>query len=224
MSSTFSQPEQRSKLGIFAWILHQFFQLLYHQLAWAYDLIAWIVSLGKWKGWVLSIIPYLHGSTILELGHGPGHLQIALNQAGKHCFGLDQSKQMSAQALRRLKRNGCPIYLMCASSEQLPLPTNSIPQIVATFPSEYISSRNTLAEIYRVLHPGSSAVILLLAWITGKSILERLAAWLFRVTGETPEWKDQYLDPARAAGFIAQSDLIKLPTSKLLIIRLRKPD
>jgi ubiquinone/menaquinone biosynthesis C-methylase UbiE len=224
MNSILPQPEKRIALRFFAWFLRRFFDLLYHQFSWAYDYVAWTVSLGLWKDWILSVIPYLHDATILELGHGPGHLQIALHQAGKRCFGLDQSKQMSSQARRRLRRSGLPAHLLRARSEQLPFPANSFPQIVVTFPSEYIADKDTLAEIYRVLLPGSSAVVLLLAWITGKSILDRLAAWLFRVTGETPVWKDEDLTPARAAGFIVQSEFITFPTSKLLVVQLCKPN
>ena len=48
-----------------------FFHLLYHPFAWAYDLIAWTVSLGRWKDWVESVVPFIKGMRVLELGHGP---------------------------------------------------------------------------------------------------------------------------------------------------------
>jgi len=35
---------------------------------------------------------------------GPGHLQVALNEAGMQAFGLDESRQMGRQARRRLCR------------------------------------------------------------------------------------------------------------------------
>ena len=61
-------------------LLRIFFQLLYHPFAWAYDLVAGLVSLGRWKSWVLCGLPLLAGR-VLEIGFGPGHLQAAL-QAG----------------------------------------------------------------------------------------------------------------------------------------------
>src|SRR5689334_21291852 len=59
-------------------LLHIFFYLLYHPFAAAYDLVASTVSLGRWKDWILSVIPFLEGNQILEIGHGPGHLQRVL--------------------------------------------------------------------------------------------------------------------------------------------------
>ena len=51
-----------------------FFHLLYHPFAFTYDLVAATVSFGDWKNWVYSILPFINGTRILELGHGPGHL------------------------------------------------------------------------------------------------------------------------------------------------------
>ena len=52
-----------------------FFHLLYHPFAFTYDLVAAVVSFGQWKNWGQSILPFIDGTRILELGHGPGHLQ-----------------------------------------------------------------------------------------------------------------------------------------------------
>ena len=59
-------------------LLRLFFLLLYHQFAFTYDLVAAVVSFGRWKDWVMSVIPFIEGNRILEIGHGPGHLQRAL--------------------------------------------------------------------------------------------------------------------------------------------------
>lgn len=219
-----SYPIHRSIPRLLTWILNIFFRLLYNQFALTYDCVAWVVSLGQWKKWISTVIPYLHESPILELGHGPGHLQIALKQSGKHCFGLDLSRYMSQQAYRRLRCHHLPAHLIRARSQQLPFSSNSLPQIVSTFPSEYIADPESLSEIYRVLVPGGSAVILLAAWITGRSILDRLASWLFHVTGQSPVWRDYYLCPAREAGFNVRSEFQPLPKSTLLLIHLTKPE
>jgi hypothetical protein len=65
-------------------------------------------------------------------------------------------------------------------------------------------------------------VILALAWITGNTVLEKAAAWLFRVTGEAPDWKDCFLDPVRKAGFQAQVEWVELKSSRLVIILANK--
>jgi ubiquinone/menaquinone biosynthesis C-methylase UbiE len=222
MTTAPPKPEQGLFSRLLTWFLRIFFHFLYHQFAWTYDLVAWAVSLGQWKTWIGSVIPYLNRTLVLELGHGPGHLQVALSQEGIPSIGLDSSKQMGWQARRRLLSLHIPANLVNARSQQLPFPSEAIPQIVATFPSEYINNAQTLSEIYRVLIPGGSAIILLFAWITGQQALERVAAWLFRVTGESPIWNDAFLFPARAVGFVAHSESISLPRSKVLLIHLLK--
>jgi ubiquinone/menaquinone biosynthesis C-methylase UbiE len=222
MTTAPPKPEQGFFFRLLAWFLRRFFQLLYHQFAWAYDLVAWTVSLGQWNTWIRSAIPYLHSSLVLELGHGPGHLQVAFNQAGVHSIGIDLSKQMNRQACHRMRKMHIQPNLIYARTQQLPLPSETIPQIVATFPSEYISDPRSLNEMHRVLVPGGSVIILLFAWITGQKAQERFAAWLFRVTGESPIWEDAFLNPARVVGFVAHSEFILLPRSKLLLLHLQK--
>ena len=66
-------------------LLRFFFYLLYHSFAFAYDLVAASVSLGRWKDWVLSVVPFIEGNRVLEIGHGPGHLQRGPAQPGLVC-------------------------------------------------------------------------------------------------------------------------------------------
>jgi len=221
--------KQQAKQVIFShllsWFLRGFFQLLYHQLAWIYDFIAWIVSLGQWQDWIQAGIPYLDldSTLVVEIGFGPGHLQSALIKKGVCTFGIDQSPQMCRQASRRLCKQQLRSNLVNARSQQLPFPSNSIPQILSTFPSEYISDPLSLQELLRVLSPGGKVVIILFAWITGKNILERFMAWLFHVTGETPAWNEQYLDPIRDIGFLVHTEVATLPRSNLMLVHLQKP-
>ena len=77
-------------------LLRSFFFVLYHQFAWTYDLVAATVSLGRWKDWVRSALPYLSGR-VLEIGFGPGYLQLSLFELGIPAFGLDESRQMARQ-------------------------------------------------------------------------------------------------------------------------------
>src|SRR5689334_18669576 len=79
-----------------------FFRLLYHPFAFTYDLVAAAVSFGRWKDWVMSILPFIKGSRILELGHGPGHLQRVLLDRGLVIVGLDESAQMGRIAKKLL--------------------------------------------------------------------------------------------------------------------------
>ena len=214
-------------LRLLAFPLRLFFHLLYHQMAWSYDGIAALVSLGMWKDWVLSVIPDVEGWRILELGHGPGHLQVALRKDKNRplqVYGLDRSPQMSRQACARLKRNGLTPDLVNGAAQALPFPNQAFHTVVATFPSEYIFHPETLSEVRRVLAPGGIFIALPLAWITGHRLLERLAAWLFRVTGEAPLFHDSALEPVRKLGFDTHVEYRALKSSVLLIIKARKTD
>lgn len=209
-------------LRLLAALMRAFFSLLYYQFAWTYDLVSAIVSLGLWQAWVKHVLPYLEGPRILELGHGPGHLQVALQQKKLVTFGLDRSPQMGRQAWRRLRRTGLIPRLVNGASQNLPYPSGIFQQVTATFPTEYIVDPRTLAEVYRVLAPGGSAIILPLAWIKGRSIPQKFAAWLFRVTGEAPDWDERFLDPFRQAGFQVSPEWLEHKFSTLLIIRAVK--
>lgn len=175
-----------------------------------------------WNKWILSVISEIDGPRALELGHGPGHLQQALHDKGIQIYGLDASSQMGRLALRRLRRDSSNARLVNGMAQELPFPTGSFQQVVATFPTEYIYSEQTLKEVHRVLSPGGKLVILPLAWITGKRWVERAAAWLFRVTGQSGEWQDSYLDPLRQTGFRVTTNYRELKSSRLIIIRAVK--
>jgi ubiquinone/menaquinone biosynthesis C-methylase UbiE len=204
-------------------VLRVFFHLLYHQMSFTYDLVAWAVSLGMWKAWVQCAAREVTGPRVLELGHGPGHLQIHLLASGISTFGLDVSTQMGRQAKKRITARGYDHNLVNAGSQQLPFPGNFFHQIVATFPTEYILLQNSIAEIYRVLMPGGNLIIVPVAWITGKSILQRAAAALFRITGQAREWDDEYLEPFKKAGFRVEIKRNKVRDSIVLILRASKP-
>jgi|WetSurMetagenome_2_1015567.scaffolds.fasta_scaffold154350_3 ubiquinone/menaquinone biosynthesis C-methylase UbiE len=141
-------------------ILRVIYDLLYHPFAWSYDLVAGFVSFGQWIGWVEAIIPLVQGSKVLELGFGPGHLQMRLVLKGFQVYGLDESPQMTRQASRRLRRNGTAVNLVRGLSQNLPF-DSLFDTVVATFPSEYIFDPKTMGEISRVLLPEGRLIILL---------------------------------------------------------------
>lgn len=171
-------------------LLSMFFNLLYHPFAWTYDLIAWVVSGGRWKKWVLSVRPLIIGISVLELGSGTGTLISSIYQAGVSCFALDESRQFLRIIQRKYTKEFPPITnrLIRGRAELMPFAANSFDTVVATFPSEYIFRSDTLAACRRVIRPGGRLVILIGAQIGGKGIYQKFLRFLYQVTGQsTPE-------------------------------------
>jgi ubiquinone/menaquinone biosynthesis C-methylase UbiE len=160
------------------------FRLLYNEFAWTYDFVAWCVSLGKWQAWGRTSIKYLRGALVLELAHGPGHLLVALKQAGYQPIGIDLSPYMSRQASRRLRRAGVPVPLVRCRAQALPFRSGSFDDALATFPTDYIADPLTLGEVARVTDTDGRLVIVAAAQLTGRQASARLIEWLYRLTGQ----------------------------------------
>jgi ubiquinone/menaquinone biosynthesis C-methylase UbiE len=203
-----------------------FFRLLYHSMSWSYDLVATVVSLGRWKDWVKQALPLISGTRVLELGFGPGHMQGYLASAGNIPFGLDESRQMARQARRRLLRQRQVPRLARGLAQHLPFASRAFNSVVATFPTLYIVDPQTLAEIRRVLTPGGRLVVLSTAWVTGKSLPERIMSWVFNITGESPSEEinlAKIVAPFTEAGFQASIRFAEPKGSRLMFIVAKVP-
>lgn len=212
-------------MRLLRFLLRPLFYLLYHQFAWTYDFVAALVSLGRWPAWVDSALPYLNGR-VLELGFGPGHLQLFLNQKKLPSFGLDESRQMARRATRYLRKQAVTSRLIRGYAQHIPFSDKVFDSVVATFPAEYIFDPQTLNEIKRVLAPAGRLIVLPMAWITGTRPLERLAAWLFRVSGEAPgkpgPVSAAVLNRFTTAGFGIRSEIVDLKGSQVLVLVAEK--
>ncbi len=196
-----------------------FFQLLYHPFAFTYDLVAWVVSFGKWNDWVRSIYPLITGTDILELGHGPGHLQRFLLDRGLNPVAIDESTQMGSLTKRRLRGKH---KLARGIAQTLPFATHSFDTVVATFPTDYIFDARTLAEVCRVLKSNGTLTVLPAAYPAS-----RFLKWLYKVTGESPEELNKVLaerlaKPFEQAGFQTEIQTIEMKSSANLIVILAK--
>jgi ubiquinone/menaquinone biosynthesis C-methylase UbiE len=215
-------------------LLRIFFRLLYHQFAFTYDLVAATVSFNRWKEWVMSVLPFIEGKRVLEIGHGPGHLQRVLQACNLVSVGIDESAQMGRLArrnmARRTNRNKSPQDIAYTQSnltrglaQFLPFPKESFDTVVSTFPAEYIFDHKTLAEAERILTAKGRFVIVPGAVITGRSVRDRALALLFRVTGETPPNLSEILrersnQPFAKAGFQVEAHEIEVKSSLVFVL------
>ncbi len=180
-------------LRLVAWFLGH----LYTTLAWSYDAVAALVSLGHWRAWVYTALDDLPGPRVLELGHGPGHLLHALTARGMWAVGIDASWPMS----RRARRRGAS-PLAHARAQRLPFRDQSFDQVVATFPPSFIFEETTLREVHRVLRPGGRLIVLLGARLSSRSLPAVLLQWIYHLTGQdTPGTPETLLRPFERASF-----------------------
>jgi len=201
-------------------LLRFFFKLLYHQFAFAYDLVAATVSVGQWKNWVPSILPFIEGTRILEIGHGPGHLQRILLSRGLDAVAIDESASMGLLAQRNTDRKAT---LARALAQGLPFADSSFDTVIATFPAEYINDPLTLLEVKRCISDGGRFIVLPVALQMGRKPLDRVMSLLFRVTHQSPvdpleEVKEKLRAPFVEAGFDVDVQELQVKSSLLLVI------
>ncbi len=160
------------------------FYLLYYPLAFTYDIVAAAVSMGQWQTWARTALDWVRGPRVLELGHGPGHLLIALARSGRKPIGLDLSPNMIAQAQRRIRRTGLSIPQVRCRVQALPFRSGTFDSVVATFPTEYIADATTAREVARVTTERGRLVVVLGAQLGGQGVSSRVIDWLYRITGQ----------------------------------------
>lgn len=200
-----------------------FFHHLYHGFAFAYDFVAAAVSFGHWIEWTQATLPFLRGTSVLELGHGPGHLQRILLNRGLDAFGLDESSQMSRLAHRRILQSGhAQVNLARGIGQTLPFAAESFDSILATFPAPYIAEARTLSEARRVLRRGGRLVVLIAAW--PKS---RILQWVYQVTSQSPAegvatLKEKATALLARAGFKADAQIVEVKSASLLMVVAEK--
>ncbi len=190
------------------------FRLLYHELAWSYDLVSWLASRGLWRRWQRVALAYVPvGGRFLEVGFGPGHLLLDLVQGpvqgqpdpqaglgvqqpsvGRQVFGLDLSPSMLRLARRRLARHALPVPLVRGRAQALPFASGAFDAVIVTFPTPFVYEPAWIRDLVRVLHgggPGGDAlraggrlVVVERADFEGRRLLDRFLEWLYDATGQ----------------------------------------
>lgn len=203
---------------LYGWLAER----LYHELAWAYDLVSWLVSAGQWAAWRRAALAYLPPGRVLEVGFGTGALLIELAGSGRAVVGLDLSPEMHRQTARKLQRRGLQVARVRAPTQAMPFAAGTFDALLSTFPANYILDPATWREAARLLRPGGCLVITGL-WL---QVDWPWLAWLLRpIYGAAPPLLAHFQAAASAAGLHlrleeAGSGPIRLP---ILILELLPP-
>ena len=163
------------------------FHLLYNRLAFLYDRVSWLASLGQWRCWQRSVMPYMpapDAGWVLELAHGSGSLQVDLLRAQYQTVAFDLSPYMGRLAARKLARHGLDTSFVRGNALQLPFMAASISTLVCTFPTHFIFESGALTEIHRVLSKGGQGIIVLAGLLRGGGLLRNSLERLYRITGQ----------------------------------------
>jgi len=201
------------------WLIRFGFRLLYNELAFSYDLVAWLVSFGQWAAWRRTAILFLKQGPTLELAHGTGGLLADLYAAGWAPVGLDISAAMGQLARRRLVQRAMPVRLVRARAQALPFPDAAFANVIATFPTDFILEPETLAETRRVLQPGGRLVVVVMGLLRGPGLLRAVLEWAYRITGQRHLPETDPVVTLEEAGFSAswQTATRQGATARLLV-------
>ena len=202
-----------------AWLVRLIFRLLYNELAFTYDLVAWLVSFGQWAGWRRTAARYLHEGRVLDLAHGTGGLMADLAQRGLTPVGLDVSPHMSHIARRRLVGRGLPFQLARGRAQQLPFRDACFSNVLATFPADFILDAETLLGVARVLSPEGRLVIVVMGYLRRVPLLWRLVDWAYAIATPRNLSEVEAINRLREAGFDARWEDTSMEgaTARLLV-------
>jgi ubiquinone/menaquinone biosynthesis C-methylase UbiE len=156
------------------------------------------------------------GTHILELGHGPGHLQRFLLDFNLILFAIDESTQMGFLAKKRI--GSATQKLTRGLAQHLPYKNESFDCVISTFPTDYIFNQETLSEVKRCLRASGRLVVLPAAFPKSGFL-----KWLYKVTGENPgelnqSIQNQLIKPFVQAGFETEIKFIEVKSSSLIIL------
>lgn len=132
-----------------------------------YDGLNRVISFGidiKWRKRVVAILKKNQPQSILDIATGTGDLAINLVETGaKKIVGLDISAGMLEVGKKKIneKKLANTIEMVVGDSEDLPFNENSFDAVTVAFGvRNFDNLEKGLAEIYRVLKPGGTFVVL----------------------------------------------------------------
>lgn len=137
-----------------------FNRVLYDRLPGFYNALDKL-TLGVWWRLVSHALDYVPaGGRVLEVGFGPGRLQVELARQAQLAAGIDLAGGMCRYTYRRLAAQGLPSNIVRGSVCQLPYRAHSFDVVVSTFAiSGLIDVQGAVSEMARMTSSGGRVVI-----------------------------------------------------------------
>jgi len=137
-----------------------FNRILYDKLPGLYNAMDRL-TLGAWWSLVCRALDYIPvGGHVLEVGFGPGRLQVELAKRSNAAFGIDLAGGMCRFTHNRLAGQGLTPNITRGSVFALPYPADAFDVVVSTFALSGMDDvQNALAEMARVAAPTGRVVL-----------------------------------------------------------------
>ena len=137
-----------------------FNRVLYDKLPGLYNAMDRL-TLGAWWSLVRRALDYVpSGKHVLEVGFGPGRLQMELAKRSEATFGIDLAGGMCRFTHDRLAKQGLTPNITRGSMFTLPYPADSFDVVVSTFAlSGVMGVQDALIEMKRVTAPAGRVVL-----------------------------------------------------------------
>jgi demethylmenaquinone methyltransferase/2-methoxy-6-polyprenyl-1,4-benzoquinol methylase len=140
---------------------------LFDQIARRYDLVNDLQSLGLhrvWKRRVVEMVIARRGEQVLDLCCGTGDVTFGLADRGAASWGVDFSLPMLHEAVKKQHRRDASfpgVVFLCGDARRLPFADCSFDAVTISYGLRNLPSvAEGLAEMYRVIRPGGSLVVL----------------------------------------------------------------
>ena len=195
------------------------YRLLYNELAWTYDAVSWVVSLGRWDAWRRAALPFVRGNRILEVGFGTGALLPDLRAGQRRVVGIEPSAAMQRLTSARLQGRGLQIHLVQGTAQRLPFSDASFDTIVCAFPATYVLDPRTHLEFARCLGPGGRTVTVEVTLAEPGPLLKLLYRLVFPSTADTFQ---KVNDAVRDAGLHKEEHVVGEGRVRPLVIVAEK--
>lgn len=133
--------------------------------------------IDEMRGYAEEVARHLSdGSEVLEVAPGPGYLSIELAKLGNYKItGMDISKDFVKIARNNASKAGVSVDFRQGNVSMIPLEENTVDFIICSAAFKNFSKPETaLREMYRVLKPGGTALIIDMNGNASKSDIQNL--------------------------------------------------